>query len=509
MGLCLLIFVKDEGVDSVIFRSQGVLVQIDLIALMSRPIILKTSNTVNILMFRLISHSLICIVFFSCGVMAGERLPNIIVIMVDDMGYGGLSCYDNKHYKTPEIDRLAADGLKLTDYHSNGTVCSPTRAALMTGRYQFRSGCHVVINANPKHPDHVRGLDTKEWTFAEAMKSGGYATAIYGKWHLGYQSKFHPMLHGFDQFNGFVSGNIDAHSHHDRMGTSDWWQGQTLKDEPGYHTDLITQHTLDFIELNKEKPFFIYVSHGTPHSPHQARGSKIQRGPNKGKIPAWGEKEPEYTGKPGDENWLIKHFTMPVDEGVGRIRKKIEKLGLANDTIIWFVSDNGGTKGNHSTSLKTRGGKATLFEGGHRVPGIVWAPGRIVAGESSELVVSMDIMPTSMALAKVKAPADHQLDGIDVGGALFHKKKLPERPVIWGRDSSQVALRKGPWKLVGEALYHLEKDPQEKTNLASKYPEKVAAMNQERIAMYTEAIADSPYEEKGGQKGGRKKNRGK
>ena len=149
--------------------------------------------------------------FHSAGTPANaaERPPNIIVIMVDDMGYGGLSCYDNPYYRTPEIDRLASEGLLLTDYHSNGSVCSPTRAALMTGRYQFRSGCHVVINADPKHPDHRRGLAQQEWTFAEALKTKGYATAIYGKWHLGYQPQFNPLHQGFDEFKGFISGNID------------------------------------------------------------------------------------------------------------------------------------------------------------------------------------------------------------------------------------------------------------------------------------------------------------
>ena len=158
--------------------------------------------------------------------------PNVIVIMVDDMGYGGVSCFDNRHFETPEIDRMAADGIKLTDFHSNGSLCSPTRAALMTGRYQQRSGCDEVVNADPAEPMHHVGLHDREWTFAEAMKSAGYATGILGKWHLGYKPEFNPLKHGFDEFNGFVSGNIDAHSHRDRMGVEDWWDGEVLKDDP-------------------------------------------------------------------------------------------------------------------------------------------------------------------------------------------------------------------------------------------------------------------------------------
>lgn len=169
------------------------------------------------------------LISFPCNLLADGNdfpiAPNVIVIMVDDMGNGGVSCFDNQNFKTPEIDRLCADGMKLTDFHSNGTVCSPTRAAFITGRYQQRSGCDTVVNADPKEAAHHIGIHDREWTFPEAMKSAGYATGILGKWHLGYKPEFNPMNHGFDEFNGFISGNIDAHSHLDRMEKQDWWQG--------------------------------------------------------------------------------------------------------------------------------------------------------------------------------------------------------------------------------------------------------------------------------------------
>ena len=431
---------------------------------------------------------------------SAKPLPNIIVIMVDDMGYGGLSCYDNSYFQTPQIDQLAADGLLLTDYHSNGASCTPTRAALLTGRYQFRSGCHVVINADRDHKDHIRGMPAEEWTLAEALKTGGYQTAIFGKWHLGYKPEFNPMKHGFDQFNGFISGNIDAHSHYDRVQIHDWWQNDELKDEPGYHTDLITDHTIDFIQRNKDKPFFIYVSHGSPHTPFQGRGSLIGRGPDKGTLPEWAEQGRSYTTDPTSEDWLIKHFILPVDEGVGRIRQEIERQGLTENTIIWFVSDNGGTQKNKTTSPKTREGKASVYEGGHRVPGIVWAPGRVTPGTSSELVVSMDIMPTSLAMANIDVPAGHRFDGLDVGPVLFESKSLAERTVIWGQGAS-FALRRGPWKLVQHSkrnkfneLYHLEEDPGETRNLSVTHPERVQQMDSELNAIYEETLSDSPYE---------------
>ena len=425
-----------------------------------------------------------------------ENPPNIVVIMVDDMGYGGASCFDNQHFKTPEIDRLAAEGMKLTSFYSNGAVCSPTRAALMTGRYQQRSGCDDVVNADPDEPRHHSGLHDREWTFPEAMKSAGYATALIGKWHLGYTPEFNPVKHGFDEFKGFVSGNIDAHSHKDRMGTQDWWEGEELKEDSGYHTDLLNQYALDFIERNREKPFFLYVAHGTPHSPHQARGSLIQRGPNKGKRAPWSPEE-TYSKTPGAEDWLIRHFILPVDEGVGQIRAKLEELGIAGNTIFWFFSDNGGTVRNHTVSPLTRGHKAQFFEGGIRVPAMVWAPGRIKPGSvSDELILTFDLMPTSMAMAGIRAPEGHAFDGMDVGPALFENAALPPVKRFWSMWDIG-ALRDGAWKLVvgktGDMLFNLDKDPRETKDLAPTHPERTREMRKTYDAMLKETLAESPY----------------
>ncbi|MDD7984855.1 sulfatase-like hydrolase/transferase [Lentisphaera marina] len=434
-----------------------------------------------------------------CGLslFADSAKPNIIVIMVDDMGWGGISAFDNKHFKTPGIDRMAIEGMKLTDFHSNGVVCSPTRAALMTGRYQQRSGCDVVINADPKHPDHVRGIRDEEWTLPEAMKSAGYSTAIFGKWHIGYKAEFHPMNHGFDEFVGFISGNIDAQSHYDRMMTFDWWQGKELKDEEGHHSDLITKHSIDFIERNKEKPFFLYVAHGTPHSPFQARGSKIQRGPDKGKVPSWAPKM-EYSNTPGDDNWLMKHFTMPVDEGVNQILDKLVELDIDKNTIVWFLSDNGAAGGNGSKSENTRGAKGSMYEGGHRVPALVWAPGRIKPGSVSEqTMMTFDITVSSIKAAGVAIPANHKLDGVDVHPTVFSNKKLNARTLIWENGKGSGALRKGPWKLIvnkkGQELYNLAEDHKETKNLAKSMPELVRELHKEYIAIFQETKKNAPY----------------
>ena len=416
--------------------------------------------------------------------------------MVDDMGYGGVSCFDNKNFKTPEIDRLAEDGMKLTDFHSNGTVCSPTRAALMTGRYQQRSGLDSVVNADPAHPMHQRGLHDKEWTFPEAMKEAGYATAIFGKWHLGYKSEYNPIHHGFDEFKGFVSGNIDAHSHRDRMSTPDWWNGEKLEKRDGYFTDLITEDALEFIDENKEQPFLLYIAHGSPHTPIQARGSLIIRGPDRNKLPSWAPEE-EYSDDIKAENSLIRHFILPVDEGLGRIRAKLDELNIADNTMIWFLSDNGAAKENKTASDLTRGAKASFYEGGHRVPAVVSWPTKIKAGSvSDQLMLTFDIMPTSMNLAGVAVPESVKLDGRDLGGAIFDFKELPAIQPFWNMGD-KGALRDGSWKLVvgkkEDSLYNLVEDSRETKDVSGENPERVMVMRKTYDEKLADALADSPF----------------
>ena len=428
--------------------------------------------------------------------MAAEK-PNIIVIMVDDMGYGGVSCFDNKHFKTPQIDRLAAEGMKFTDFHSNGVSCTPTRAAFMTGRYQQRSGCWTVINADPAHEMHKYGIHESEWTFAEAMKQAGYKTGIFGKWHLGYKKEFNPTLHGFDEFKGFVSGNIDAHSHYDRMETFDWWEGTELKDQEGYHTDVITKNSLDFIERHQNEPFFLYIPHGAPHTPIMARNSKIKRGPNKGNYPSWAKKM-AYNSRSGSDSWIIKHFISPVDEGVGQILDKLVELKLDKNTIVWFFSDNGAAKANKTSSPLTRAGKASPFEGGHRVPAAVWAPGRINSGSSSnELVMSFDLMPSALKLAGISIPKEHKFDGIDINPVLFKQESLAPRTMFWGITEKSGALRDNNLKLVihkdKNLLFDLKNDPQETVDLAPQQPERVQHMRAQWEMLMKSTSEDSPF----------------
>lgn len=273
-------------------------------------------------------------------------------------------------------------------------------------------------------------------------------------------------------------------------------RGRELKDEPGYLTDLINEHAVDFIERHKLEPFFLYVSHGAPHRPHQARGSKIERGPNKGTLPAWAPNV-TYSETPGEDDWLMRHFILPVDEGVGKIRAKLDELGIADNTIIWFISDNGGTAANQTTSKLTKAGKGSMYEGGHRVPGIVWAPGRVKAGTvSDELILGFDIMPTSIALAGVEVPEGHTLDGMNVATAIFKNEALPPLKRFWNKEN-RGALRDGHWKLVVNGskneLFDLTADSREKKNLAAQYPERVIEMRRVYDSMLEDTLADSPY----------------
>ena len=389
--------------------------------------------------------------------------PNFIIILADDMGYGDASCYKG-WIQTPHLDRLAAEGLKFTDFHSSGAVCSPTRAGLMTGRYQERAGIPGVVNADPKVAAHHTGLFPSEVTFPEPLKEAGYTSGLMGKWHLGYGKKFNPMHHGFDRFRGYVSGNIDYVSHYDRMGVYDWWEGLEHVKEEGYSTHLITKNSVKFIEANKDRPFCLYVAHEAVHTPDQAPGDPPQRGPNAVKD------RPKRAQK---QTYAL--MMKELDKGIGEIVAKVRRLGLAENTLIFFFSDNGPRTGGSAGPL--RGRKGSMYEGGHREPAVAWWPGRIKPGTvSSDLSISLDLMPTMLELAGASAPAGHKLDGISLAAHMLAGKPLGHRKLFWRGQ----AMRDGQWKLVrnkkSSELYDLSTDLGEKRDLARRHPDRVRQM---------------------------------
>lgn len=386
--------------------------------------------------------------------------PNIIVILADDYGYGDVGCYGSKRFNTPNIDLLAVEGMRFTDFHSNGAVCSPTRAALLTGRYQQRTGITgVVTAAGHRHT----GLDLQERTIAEVLKTAGYCTALFGKWHVGYSPEYNPVRQGFDEFIGYVSGNIDYHNHLDQTGQEDWWKQDKLKPEKGYSTDLITDHGVDFIQRNQDKPFLLYLAHEAPHYPFQGRNDPPRYTPEKGRT------EDPVTLK------VYKEMIEVMDENVGRVIHEVCDAGLSEKTFIFFLSDNGPSAIGSAGPL--RGRKGEIWEGGHRVPAIAYWPGTINAGEvSNATAMGADLLPTIAALSGALLPEGVTVDGINLLPHLTQSAPLAPRPLFWGIKNS-LAIRKGDFKLITDttfinpALYNLNDDLGETFDVSAQHPE--------------------------------------
>ena len=398
-----------------------------------------------------------------------RRRPNVIIILADDLGYGDTSEYGG-WVKTPNIERMASEGLKFTDFHSNGAVCSPTRAALMTGRYQQRVGIEDVIVGTRDS----NGLDPKELTIPRLMKDAGYKTALYGKWHLGHLKEFNPIHHGFAEFVGYLTGAADYHYH-----TNSWYNGLEKKDIKGYTTHIVTDHSVLFIEENKNQPFFLYVAHEAVHLPFQTPDDPPYAGPN-GRPP---NKPGAYWQYWTTERIRPKYEVMlrELDKSIGQILDAVNRCGIAENTFVFFFSDNGAIGAGSNKPL--RGGKASLYDGGHRVPAIAWWPGSVPAGKvTDELAVGMDLLPTVAALAGIDLPKDRKLDGISLKDLLLKQAALPDRDCFWGYGKRGVAMRQKHWKFItsgnGHELYDLNADIGERQNLAEKYSERVEAMQQ-------------------------------
>ena len=427
----------------------------------------------------------------SCYVWAETDRPNFIVIMADDMGYGDASCYGNTKFETKNIDRMAREGIRFTDFHSSGAVCSPTRAGLLTGRYQQRSGISTVVYAAKNRPQRKWGMQDRELTLAEALRQTGYATGVSGKWHLGYDPQYNPRLHGFDFFRGYVSGNVDFISHVDGVGDHDWWHGQTNTKEEGYTTHLITKHAVEFIKRNSERPFFLYVAHEAPHYPYQ--------GPNDPAIREIGN--PGQSKGPKESHVrAYREMMVEMDRGVGDILDTLAEKKIDDKTLVLFFSDNGGTGPGSNGPL--RGKKGSLWEGGHRVPAVARWPKKIAPDQTiDDLAITIDIMPTLCSLAKAKLTDDFEFDGVDLSRLLLENERLPNRKVFWSHGES-LAMRDGVWKLIRNpqsrnqpekagALYNLESDLAESTNLSHREKARAQTMSVELDAWFEEVTKNA------------------
>ncbi len=419
---------------------------------------------------------------FSVSTSASDaKRPNIVLIMADDLGYGDIGCYGG-WIPTPNIDALARGGMRFTDYHSNGPVCSPTRAALLTGRYQQRCGVDAVVTANG--PARETGMAQQETTFAEVLKQRGYVTGLFGKWHVGYRVEFNPTKQGFDEFIGYVSGNVDYHTHIDQAQIADWWKGAEKNPEKGYVTDLITKHAVDFLHRHKDEPFCLYLPHEAPHYPYQGRTDPPERLPG-------GRKGVKTKGP--EIKRAYREMVEIMDQSVGRVVETVKTLGLERNTLIVFCSDNGANKQGMNTPL--RGSKGSLWEGGHRVPAIACWPGRIKPGATcDQTVLGMDLFPTMTSVAKANLPAGLDLDGSDLLGLLTRDARLPERTLFWAYKNQQ-AVRKGPWKLLiqgdTERLFNLDDDLGEQNDLAARHSDIVASLRAALAAWQRDVSADT------------------
>lgn len=397
--------------------------------------------------------------------------------MADDLGYADLSCYGSKKQYTPRIDSLAARGMRLTDYHSNGAMCSPSRAALLTGVYQQRNGIETALDFNTD-----LGLYPQP-TIASCLKEAGYATALIGKWHCGDKDVFHPLEHGFDEFRGLLTGDGDYISRIDRQGCRDWWHDREAVEEEGYTTELITKHSLSFVEENQDQPFFLYIAHLAPHFPYQ--GPEDQADRVEGVDYRSGNLK--FGTRPDKKN-AFTEMVEAMDKGVGDILDKLEELKIDDNTLVIFMSDNGGYNEDINGYVAVsdngpyRGQKTLPYEGGHRVPCIFYWPGKIAEGTVSDAtVLGMDILPTLLDLLGEETTG-LSVDGISLAPLLLSGEELPERSVFL-RCPKGKYVRRGPWKLVetdaSPELYHLDSDPSETTDLSESEAARVCAMKKE------------------------------
>lgn len=426
--------------------------------------------------------------------------PNVVIILTDDQGYADLGCFGGDQVKTPRIDRMAAEGARLTSFYVAGSVCTPSRAALMTGCYPHRVGlANGVFLAADKN-----GLNPNETTIAEVLKSAGYKTGMFGKWHLGDQPQFLPTRQGFDEFFG-LPYSWDIHPFHTNpkyhFPPLPLLEGETVVEEEPDADDLtrrITERAVGFIEKHKAEPFFLYIPHPAPHRPvhlspafmdnvTEAIKAKLAQEKVNGGID-YATRDKLYNVSIGEIDW-----------SVGQILDALKKNGIDENTVVFFTSDNGPSIGN---AAPLSGGKGSSYEGGMRVPGIVRWPGKIPAGQTLDAVMTtMDLLPTFGKLADAEIPTDRVIDGKDIWPVLTRNAKSPHEAFFFYKANALKAVRSGKWKLhfgkangnasarrgMGSsspimALYDLDADPGETTNVLAEHPE---------IAKKLQASADS------------------
>jgi arylsulfatase A-like enzyme len=414
--------------------------------------------------------------------------PNIIHIVADDLGWKDVGFNGCADIKTPNIDKLAAEGARLNDFYVQ-PMCTPTRACLMTGRYPFRYGLQTAVI--PSVADY--GLDTSEVLMPQVLKDAGYATAIIGKWHLGHaDKKYWPKQRGFDYQYGAMIGELDYFTH-DEHGVLDWFRNNEPVREEGYTTTLLGKDAAKYIEAqDPAKPFYLYLAFNAPHTPYQAPQDYIDR----------------YASIADPTRRTYAAMVTCLDDEIGRVLKALDAKKLRNNTLILFHSDNGGTRNAMFSGVMAdvskitipcdngsyRDGKGSLFEGGTRVCAFANWPGQIKPQAVSGLIHAVDLFPTLATLAGASTAPSKPLDGVNVWETIAAGKPSPRSEFVYNIEPFRGAIRQGEWKLIWRTmlpssvdLYNIAQDPSEKNNLAGAHPDRVVAMQQRLDALSKEA----------------------
>ncbi|MDX8340687.1 sulfatase [Draconibacterium sp. IB214405] len=461
-------------------------------------------------------------VLTACKSKSEVEKPNILFILVDDLGWADLGYTGSKYHETPNVDKLATEGMVFTDAYAACPVCSPSRAAIMSGKYPARLDLTDYIPGNRQwgphkdqklasHPFKLQ-LDLEEYTLAEALKDAGYKTMFAGKWHLGEEEKYYPDQQGFD-IN--IAGNKTGHP---AGGYFSPYKNPQIEDgyEGEYLTDRLTDEVIQFIRQHKDSTFFAYLSYYTVHLPLQAKPEKVKKYQDKLAEMNYSDEESFNEGK----TWFKNIQNMPryaamvesMDENVGRVLDVLDELGLAENTIVVFTSDNGGMASNTNkdliptTNAPLRAGKGFLYDGGIREPLLIRWPSKIQSGSNSTPVTGVDLYPTLLDLAGLSMNTEQHKDGVSLK-PLLENESIAERPIFWhyphysgglgGRPSG--AIRLGKYKLIEFyedmhlELYNLENDISEKNDLSAKFPEKTIELKNLLHQWRNEVDAQMPY----------------